>query len=387
MSQTPVYLAWIDVLFGLVIAGLLEVLRRLRKELRVAERASNEKAKFLANISREILSPMTGIIGMTNLLLETRLNDEQRSCAEIVRNSSNALLEMLNNAITFTRLAEGPVRLEQVDFDLHSLLEEAVVHFAHEAIRNGVEIVTVIPPDVPHVVCGDPVALQQALKALISNSVKFTAEGEISLGVKLVSLEPDGVVLTFDVIDTGIGIDEAERKNVLAAFSPTAPLNGTGAHLGLPICRKLVSAAGGSLHFHSVAGVGSSFWIVMKFSHSGIDVRGLPMEAALAGKSVRVEVRSGVLQRSLCNYCLGMGMRVEVESRNPVDLVVVESDRARGIGLAIRTGDGSPSGVDYIPKPVVQSELSRALLAALANVARREGMLPRGAATPDELPR
>jgi signal transduction histidine kinase len=184
-----VYLAGADIILVLIIFTLTEVIRRLRKAKQVAELVSNEKAHFLANMSREIQTPMIGIIGMTNLLIETNLDEQQRELAGIVQNSANSLLELLTNALLHTRLADGPIALERVDFDLHTLLEDTVAHFAPQAMRKGIEIASIIPHDVPTVVCGDPVRLQQALSTLLSNAVKFTDRGEVSLSVKLVSQE------------------------------------------------------------------------------------------------------------------------------------------------------------------------------------------------------
>ncbi len=356
----------VDILLILVILALSELIRRLRKAKWVAERASNEKAEFLAKMCQEIQTPMVGIIGMTNLLFETKLSEQQLAFAEVVQNSANSLMELLNNAMVHTRLAEAPIQLEQVDFDLHSLLEDAVAHFAPQAMRKGIEIASVIPADVPTVICGDPVRLQQALSTLLSNAVKFSDKGEISLSVKLVGEEKNGVILNFEVIDTGIGITEAEHGNVLEAFSRTATANHAGTRLGLPICRQIVSAAGGSLNFHSLPGIGSTFWVVMKFGHAQVPMPAVPVDAALKGKVVRIDVRSAVLQRSLLNYCVAMGLQPAANQTIAADLAIVDAD-SKQTNVPRILISAEPTGQnDCVTKPVRYAELSRAAIHALA---------------------
>jgi hypothetical protein len=276
-------------------------------------------------------------------------------------------MELLNNAMVHTRLAEARIQLEQVDFDLHSLLEDVVAHFAPQAMRKGIEIASVIPADVPTVICGDPVRLQQALSTLLSNAVKFSDQGEISLSAKLVGEEKDGVILNFEVIDTGIGISEAEHQNVLQAFSHTATMSHAGTRLGLPICRQIVSAAGGSLNFHSLPGVGSTFWVVMKFGHARMPMPAVAEDPALKGKVVRIDVRSAVLQRSLLNYCVAMGLRPAANETAAADLAIVDSDSKRMSAPRILISGESTDQNDCVTKPVRYAELSRAVAQALAS--------------------
>lgn len=364
--------ASVDIFLVLVILALSELIRRLRKAKLVAERASNEKADFLAKMSQEIQTPMIGIIGMTNLLFETKLSEQQRSFADVVQSSANSLLELLNNAMVHTRLADGPIELERVDFDLHSLLEDAVAHFAPQALRKGIEIASIIPADVPTIICGDPVRLQQALSTLVNNAVKFTDHGEVSLSVKLVGEEKDGVILNFEVIDTGIGISEDEHANVLQAFSNTAAVSHAGTRLGLPICRQIVSAAGGSLNFHSLPGVGSTFWVVMKFGRARVSMPAVPTDPAVNAKVVRIDVRSAVVQRSLLNYCVAMGLQPATNQTSASDLAIVDSDskmcsrpRILVISGEATAGESEPDEA-FVTKPIRYAALLRAVTSALA---------------------
>ena len=360
------YQVGIDICLIPVILILAEIVRRLRNAKQVAERVSNEKAEFLAKLSQELQTPMIGIIGMTNLLFETKLSDQQRAFAEVVQNSANSLLELLNNALVHTRLADGPIQLAHVDFDLHSLLEDAVAHFAPQAMRKGIEIASIIPADVPTIICGDPVRLQQALSTLLSNAVKFTDRGEVSLSAKLVGEEKDGVILNFEVIDTGIGIGETDQETVLKAFSSVATVNQAGTRLGLPICRQVVSAAGGSLNFHSLPGVGSTFWVVMKFGHARTPMPAVPVDSSLKGKVVRIDVRSAVLQRSLLNYCVAMGLQPAANQTTPADLAIIDSDSKRGNVPWILISGEPAIHDDCVTKPVRYAELLSAVTGALA---------------------
>jgi two-component system, sensor histidine kinase and response regulator len=363
-----VYIAvGVDIVLVLLVLALSELIRRLRKAKWVAERASNEKAEFLAKMCQEIQTPMVGIIGMTNLLFETKLSEQQRAFADVVQNSANSLMDLLNNAMVHTRLAEAPIQLEQVDFDLHSLLEDSVAHFAPQAMRKGIEIASVIPADVPTVICGDPVRLQQALSTLLSNAVKFSDQGEVSLSAKLVGEEKGGVILNFEVIDTGVGISEAEHGNVLEAFSRTATANHAGTRLGLPICRQIVSAAGGSLNFHSLPGVGSTFWVVMKFGRARVPMPAVPVDPAVKGKVVKIDVRSAVLQRSLLNYCVAMGLQPAASQTTAADLAIVDSDSKRESGPRIVISAEPTLDDHYVTKPVRYADLLRAVAGALAH--------------------
>ena len=303
---------------------------------------------------------------MTNLLFETKLSEQQRAFAEVVQNSANSLLELLNNAMVHTRLADGPIQLEQVDFDLHSLLEDAVAHFAPQAMRKGIEIASIIPADVPTVICGDPVRLQQALSTLLSNAVKFTDHGEISLSVKLVGEEKDGVILNFEVIDTGIGISEAEHGNVLKAFSTYGVGESRGNSAGTSDLPPDRFGSGRFTQFSQPS------WRRLHVL-GGDEVRsarsadaGGPDGPGVKGKVVRIDVRSAVLQRSLLNYCVAMGLQPAANQTITADLAIVDSD-SKQMNVPRILISAEPTGQNgCVTKPVRYAELSRAAIHALA---------------------
>ncbi|MEN6438442.1 MAG: response regulator [Syntrophobacter sp.] len=372
--------------------------------------ANRAKSQFLANMSHEIRTPMNGVLGMAELLMGTDLDDHQRHLAETVFRSGESLLRVLNDILDFSKIEAGKLELECIGFDLREEVEEMMEVLADNAHRKGLEFICHIEKDVPGRLMGDPGRLRQILINLVGNAVKFTDEGEVVVRASLVEDAEDTVLIGFRVSDTGVGIPPESQARIFDAFSQSDEsmsrrFGGTG--LGLSISRQLCEIMGGRLGVESAVGKGSTFHFTVRLRRPSAEMASFPVLQCESMGDLRVLiVDDNLTNRQVLRYQIdSWGIRNEscengakaleilrTASREgkPYDVAILDmmmpgmdglelarrirSDRSLAeLALIMLTSVGQYgdiekahlSGVvDYLTKPIRQSQLYNALAKA-----------------------
>lgn len=309
-------------------------IRTVKRSRLEAEKANAVKSEFLANMSHEIRTPMNGVIRMTELALDTELTREQRDYLQCAKKSADSLLTVINDILDFSKMEAGKLLLDRISFDLRDAMEETIKMMALRAHEKDLKITCEIAPGLPDYVVGDPMRIRQIIVNLVSNAIKFTTCGEVSLIVELASRKENQMMLHFMVRDTGVGIPTEKQHSIFEAFtqadcSTTRKFGGTG--LGLTISARLVAIMQGKIWVKSIPGEGSCFHFTVCL---GVAKEVVPLRSnnnvSLVGKSVLVVDDNPTNLRILSETLQKWGIQVDLSTSAQEALILLSAAENRG---------------------------------------------------------
>jgi two-component system, NarL family, sensor histidine kinase BarA len=303
---------------------------------KTAQEASRIKSEFLANMSHELRTPLNGILGFSNLLQRTELSSRQQEYLGTIEKSADNLLAIINEILDFSKIEAGKLILDNLPFNLRDLIQDTLTMLAPAAHQKELELVSIIYRDTPLGLSGDPLRLKQILANLVSNAIKFTNEGSVSVRVMLEQEDETYALLRISVTDTGIGLSPAQQKSLFQAFSQadnslSRQSGGTG--LGLVISKRLVEQMQGEIGLHSQLGEGSEFWLTLRLAKSSQALDDLPAKP-LAGKRAALIEPQILSRQALLHSLEDLGLSVTL-FETPQELHVALESNPPLIDLAL----------------------------------------------------